>query len=115
MGNKINIAELLKDCPQGMELDCTMYENVYFDKTYNEEDCLYPIGCYIIGDNNRNSVNFTKYGGFNFHSNAKCIIFPKGKNYLGGILFHPVSLRMEIFLFVKSAFSWILIYKDSEK
>ena len=28
---KINIAELLKDCPSGMELDCTMYEDVYFD------------------------------------------------------------------------------------
>jgi hypothetical protein len=26
---KINVAELLKDCPKGMELDCTMYENVY--------------------------------------------------------------------------------------
>lgn len=81
---KINIAELLKDCPKGMELDCTMYENVYFDKTYNEEDCLYPIGCYIIGDNNRNSVNFTKYGEFNYHSNAKCIIFPKGKTTWDG-------------------------------
>lgn len=79
MENKINIAELLKDCPKGMELDCTMYENVYFDKTYNEEDCLYPIGCYMIGDNNRNSVNFTKYGEFNYHSNAKCVIFPKSK------------------------------------
>lgn len=31
MENKINIVELLKDCPQGMELDCTMYEDVYFD------------------------------------------------------------------------------------
>ena len=86
MKNKINIAELLKDCPQGMELDCTMYENVYFDKIYNEEDCLYPIGCYIIGDNNRNSVNFTKYGEFNYHSNAKCIIFPKGKTTWEGFI-----------------------------
>ena len=83
---KINIAEILKDCPKGMELDCTMYENVYFDKIYNEEDCLYPIGCYIIGDNNRNSVNFTKYGEFNYHSNAKCIIFPKGKTTWKGFV-----------------------------
>ena len=28
---KINVAELLKDCPRGMELDCTMYEDVCFD------------------------------------------------------------------------------------
>lgn len=78
MENKINIAELLKDCPSGMELDCTMYENVYFDKIY-DEDCLYQIGCYTINDGVRNSINFTKYGEFNTMRIAKCVIFPKGK------------------------------------
>ena len=106
---KINIADLLKDCPSGMELDCTMYENVYFDKIYNEEDCLYPIGCYIIGDNNRNSVNFTKYGEFNYHSNAKCIIFPKGKTTWEGfqrpfkdgdiVTYDGDTERLQIFIF----------------
>lgn len=75
---KINIVELLKDCPSGMELDCTMYENVYFDKIY-DEDCLYQIGCYTINDGVRNSINFTKYGKFNTTRIAKCVIFPKGK------------------------------------
>lgn len=28
MENKINIAELLKDCPNGMELDSTIYNGV---------------------------------------------------------------------------------------
>lgn len=28
MENKINLVELLKDCPQGMELDCTIYDGV---------------------------------------------------------------------------------------
>ena len=28
---KLNIAELLKDCPSGMELDCPMYDNVKLD------------------------------------------------------------------------------------
>ena len=32
MENKINIAELLKDCLKGMELDCTCADNVVFDK-----------------------------------------------------------------------------------
>ena len=31
MENKINVAELLKDCPIGMELDCAMYNNLYFE------------------------------------------------------------------------------------
>ena len=37
---KINIAELLKDCPKGMELDCIIYNNVVkqpqYPKTYEE-------------------------------------------------------------------------------
>lgn len=74
---KINIAEILKDCPTGMELDCLMYDNLYFDEV--DEDCRYPIGCYTIYDNCRTSVNFTKFGEFNNYGSAKCVIFPKGK------------------------------------
>lgn len=85
MENKINIVELLKDCPSGMELDCTMYENVYFDKIYDEY-CLYQIGCYTINDGVRNSINFTKYGEFNTMRIAKCVIFPKGKTTWGGFV-----------------------------
>lgn len=37
---KINIAELLKDCPKGMKLDCIIYDNVVkqpqYPKTYEE-------------------------------------------------------------------------------
>ena len=40
MENKINIAELLKDCPRGMELDCTVYDNIIFDSVVN---WVYPI------------------------------------------------------------------------
>ena len=31
MENKLNISELLKDCPKGMELDCTLFEGLEFD------------------------------------------------------------------------------------
>ena len=37
MNEKINIAELLKDCPTGMKLDCTMYENVTFNRLQGDE------------------------------------------------------------------------------
>lgn len=37
---KINIANLLKDCPKGMELDCTMYENVEFDYIEQSPDSV---------------------------------------------------------------------------
>lgn len=32
MKKKINIAELLKNCPKGMVLDCTMLDHVVFEK-----------------------------------------------------------------------------------
>lgn len=41
---KINIAELLKNCPQGMELNCTLFDKVTlvgvdFKRLYNSADC----------------------------------------------------------------------------
>lgn len=38
MENKINVAEILKNCPQGMELDCAMYEDVKFMEVDTESD-----------------------------------------------------------------------------
>lgn len=74
---KINVAELLIDCPQGMELDCTMYDNLYFDSL--NSDYYGTINCYTLIDGIKTSINFTKYGTFNNHIGAKCVIFPKGK------------------------------------
>ena len=77
---KINIAELLKDCPQGMELDCLIYENVYFDKVSDDKKAYYPILCYITDEKgNRSSISFTKNGCESMRYGAKCVIFPKGK------------------------------------
>lgn len=85
MENKINIAELLKDCPRGMELDCTMYDNIVFD--YVDEKSSYPIKCMAkITDVCSNSCEFTKNGQPNHYSNAKCVIFPKGKTTWEGFV-----------------------------
>lgn len=70
--NKINIAELLKDCPKGMELDCTMFDNVTFIDVEGDDK---PI-CIRTGDIYR---YLTKFGTWTFDENAKCVIFPKGK------------------------------------
>jgi hypothetical protein len=82
MEKKINIAELLKDCPKGMELDCLMYENLYFD-SLNANYCG-TIKCYTLIDGVKTSINFTKYGTYNNHAEAKCVIFPKGKTTWDG-------------------------------
>lgn len=79
MKNKINIAELLKDCPKGMELDCTIYENVEFDYIEQNPESKYPIHCLMKTNGGYNALIFTHNGCYDRHPNAKCVIFPKGK------------------------------------
>lgn len=75
---KINIAELLKDCPKGMELNCSMYDNLYFDCI--REHPIYPIVCYTIDSKGEeNKITFDWYGKYAQIDTAKCVIFPKGK------------------------------------
>lgn len=75
MDNKINIAELLKDCPKGMELDCTMFENVFFDCV--TDNPIYPIRLYVQSE--KDSITLTSFGCTTPSPYAKCVIFPKGK------------------------------------
>ena len=79
---KINIAEILKDCPKGMELDCTMYDNVVFEGV--DQDECYPIKVKI--KEHPITLSLTKYGCWNLYNSAKCIIFPKGKTTWEGFV-----------------------------
>ena len=76
---KINIAELLKGCPKGMELDCTMYDNCTFDGL---EEYLYPIKVQTPDG----QISLNKYGCYSSNKHAKCIIFPKGKTTWEGFV-----------------------------
>ena len=75
MKNRINVAKLLHDCPSGMELDCVMYEDVYFD--YVDE--LNIIHCYIQNERFKTSITFNQHGTPNSDVKSKCVIFPKDK------------------------------------
>lgn len=77
MENKTNIAELLKDCQKGMELDCTVFDNVHYDNIDKESG---TIRCYIQQKKHQTRIGFNKYGCYSEVENAKCVIFPKGKN-----------------------------------
>jgi hypothetical protein len=83
MEKKINVAELLKNCPSGMELDSPMYDNLYFDCLEMEEDITYPVCCYI-DKGVKTSVRFNKFG--QFDKDSKCVIFPKGKTTWEGFV-----------------------------
>ena len=72
-----NLIEILKQCPSGMELDCPMYDNLYFDKV--DETSIFPIITYTINNEVYNAIRFTETGCYNRHGAAKCVIFPKGK------------------------------------
>ena len=112
---KINIAELLKDCPKGMELDCLMYENVEFDYIEQSPKSKYPIHCLMKTNEGYNALIFTHNGCNDRHPNAKCVIFPKGKTTWEGFV-PPCKFKDGDVCYVKTKtlFEYIFIFKVSE-
>lgn len=76
----LNLVELLRDCPTGMELDCTVFDNITFDYVNTEQNRIY---CKI---DNRDTVWFTAKGCINLAPSAKCVIFPEGKTTWDGFV-----------------------------
>lgn len=70
---KLNIAEILKDCPKGMELDCTMYDSVQLKAVMIGD--IYPIKIQTP----EGIISLTKNGCYSINPHCKCVIFPKGK------------------------------------
>lgn len=82
MKEKINIAEFLKDCPGGMELDCTMYEDCKFLNVGVD-----PGNSYLIRITTPCGIRYLdKYGRYTNDDKAKCVIFPKGKTTWEGFV-----------------------------
>lgn len=108
---KINVAELLKDCPQGMELDCAVFDNIVFNGSIS--NCVYPIK--VITKDGSKSLNLTKYGCTSENKNAKCIIFPKGKTTWEG--FHRPFVDGDIVAYDNPSRSnlQLFIFKDKKE
>ena len=81
MESKINIAELLRDCPKGMELDCSVFEDVTLYKIDTDIENEFPIRiktkndyfCTILGINRSVKkvfylYNKTQYTGVQYNS-----------------------------------------------
>jgi len=84
---KINVAQLLKDCPQGMELDCVMFENLEFDHIEKDDGSgKYYIICRVKTKIGYNVHTFTEHGCYSSNNYAKCVIFPKGKTTWEGFV-----------------------------
>ena len=104
---KINLVELLKDCPEGMELDCTMYEDVCFYKI--TDDPVFPVRIKRIDGA---AITLTKYGGYADSPSAKCVIFPKGKTTWEGFV-PPCKFKDgDVITCNNSACTFIAIFKE---
>lgn len=72
--NKINIAEILKNCPKGTKLYSPIFGNVSFEKLI--DNVVYPI--HVVGKDSR-QIYFSKDGLFiadDSCSDAECQLFP---------------------------------------
>ena len=81
MEKRINITELLKNCPEGMELDCTIWDNVTLGYVCKSNSL--PI-CVRIPNNG--TIFLSKYGQLHDDNYCKCVIFPKGKTTWEGFI-----------------------------
>ena len=107
----INIAELLKDCPMGMELDCVMYDNLYFKRI--REHAIYPIVCYTINSiGEKHELSFNWFGKHTPLETAKCAIFPKGKTTWEGFV-PPCKFNDGDIIYTHTDnYYWISIFKQ---
>lgn len=80
---KINVAELLKDCPPGMELDCKIFDGVVLKEVIFDYVCDYPI---TITTKEGETWALTSKGCWHDRPSAKCVIFPKGKTTWEGFV-----------------------------
>ena len=103
---KINIAELLRDCPKGMKLYSPLCGTCVFDHI--------NYGTIICKKQNTQEITFTSEGYYMLpvFDNCECMIFPS-KDQRDWSKFHRPFRDGDI-LFVKGVFSWVLIYKESE-
>lgn len=109
MENRINIADLLRECPQGMELDCTMFEKPVKYKGLTEgEPYIINIETPCGGD-----FYLTKEGYLYDLPDSKSIIFPKGKTTWEGFV-PPFKFKDGDVLFVKAKYDWVFIYKENK-
>ena len=116
MENKINIAEILKNCEKGMELDCTIFNDVTLYRIDTSPENEYPIR---IETKNGNFLDLTKYGTYSNVEESKCLIFPKGKTTWEGFV-PPCKFKTGDVLFVDcsddedKSYQYIFILNDPE-
>ena len=108
MEKRINIAELLKDCPKGMELDFVLFEDPVIYEGIEED--VYPIHIYT---KDGHLFEFTEEGFLYDWKNAKCAIFPKGQTTWEGFI-PPCKFKDGdiVYIKLKCRDELIIIFKE---
>lgn len=104
---RINVAEILRNCQSGMNLDCVCFENVVFDRVDDKN----RIRCFV--GSQRDEVSFNEYGCLNGSPSAKCVIFPKGGTWENLSLKFSYKDGDILYLKSKKNFDWVFIYKHT--
>ena len=110
MTEQLDLVKILKDCPEGMELDCTMYDNVTLKSVSLDINNGYPI---CIETKHGFNTKLTKYGQNICIDDAKCVIFPKGKTTWKG--FQRPFVDGDIVINKNNIGTWIGIYHKDDR
>lgn len=109
MEQKINIAEILRDCPKGMELYSPIFGTVYFEGVIDTGRAI----LINVTTSCNTCRQFYSDGKFNtYYSESEVTLFPS-KSQRDWSKFQRPFKDGDI-LYVKAAFDWICIYKESE-
>lgn len=98
MEKKINIANILKHCPKGMKLDCTIYDNVEFEGISDNKD--WPIAISVEGY----PEVLNPYGCISYRDYTKCVIYPKGKTTWEGFV-PPCKFKDGDIIYIKDKYN----------
>ena len=101
-----NIAEILKNCPKGMELDCAMWDSVQLKAVMIGN--IYPIKIQTP----EGIISLTKNGCYSINPHCKCVIFPKGKTTWEGFV-PPCKFKDGDVIYIQSSYEYIAIYKKT--
>lgn len=111
MEKKINIAELLNDCPKGMELDCILFDSPVKYESNNDAGS-YPIS---VRTEDGELFYLSKYGCLYDRYDSKCAIFPKGKTTWDGFV-PPCKFKDGDIIFTDTGrYTWVSIFKQFSK
>lgn len=78
MENKINIAEILRDCQKGTKLYSPLYGKCKFERISNNSE--FPVVVHSEIKTSPLSLSFTKYGHYLYEvEDADCVLFPSDK------------------------------------